>query len=860
MGLRGAQAAGRTPGRHSTARRRFWDADHDGGRSGRRYGVTQTRDGTARPRHGATARVPVDEPAQPDRIRRPSDAIRFAASVVALAAVMLLVSIAQQTTHGLQTDIAEGTAHAPRLLLTLATLVSSFGVLAVPIAFAIERLFHKDGTRVAIALLAAVIAFGITVGLDDLVVRAAPGGVLDSLIWGGTETAPVHTDIAPVIAFVSAVGMAGRARWQAATWTMIGLAALTGLTASYASVAALAATYCLGRAIGHGTLYAVGTPNPRPTGTAVVASLERLGLRPKRGARLDEPADDTEDGRRYGVVLAPCPPGARIPAGRGVHGDWDLEVRVLDRDQQTAGLVYRIWRLLRLRATTTGRTLRSLRRSLEQESLMAYAVDATGARTPRLAGTCEVGTEAALLAYEHVPGRRLGDVPGEEVTDELLTDIWRQFRSMQAGRLAHRRLQDGALLIGEDGLAYITDLRAGETAAGDLALRLDLAQLLTTLALRAGPERAVRTAAEVLGEEVLGGAVPLLQRVALSRATRQALRRDRELLTRIREQIVRLKPEVEAAPARLERFRPRTIFSVVALSIAAYIVIPQVTSLDVGYLAATASWHWVVAALGAAALSYVAAALMLMGFVPERLPLRRTVLVQVAASFVKLVAPAAVGGVAVNTRYLQRSGVRPTLAVASVGASQLVGMVTHILLLVLFGFLTGSTTKATQDLAPSRTIVIAVLVLGLLAGLTLTVPRVRRVVTSRLKSMFSGVVPRLVDVLQSPKKLFTGMGGTLLLTLAFVLCLDASIRSFGGSLPWTTVVLVFLTANAVGSAAPTPGGLGAVEGALTLALTISGLTAETATSAVLLYRLFTLWLPVLPGWGAFAYLQRKEAL
>ncbi|TDD64523.1 flippase-like domain-containing protein [Actinomadura darangshiensis] len=784
--------------------------------------------------------------------------------MVGLAAVMLLVSIAQQTTHGLQTDIVQGTAHAPRLLLTLATLVSSFGVLAVPIAFAVERLFHKDGTRVAIALLAAVIAFGVTVGLDDLVVRAAPGGVLDSLIWGGTATAPVHTDIAPVIAFVSAVGMAGRVRWQAATWTMIGLAALTGLTASYASVAALAATYVLGRAIGHGTLYAVGTPNPRPSGRTVVASLERLGLRPKRGARLDGgDAADGEDARRYGVVLAPAPPdggGARLPVGRGLHGDWDLEVRVLDRDQQTAGLIYRVWRLLRLRADTTGRTLRSLRRSLELESLMAYAVDAAGARTPRLVGACEVGTEAALLAYEHVPGRRLGDVPSDEITDELLTDVWRQFRALQGGRLAHRRLEGGAILVGEDGLAYVTGLRSGETAAGDLALRLDLAQLLTTLALRTSPERAVRTAASVLGEESLGAAVPLLQRVALSRMTRTELRHHRDLLTRIREQIVRLTPETEAAPARLERFRPRTIFSIVALSVAAYIVIPQVASLDVGRLAATASWHWVAGALGAAALTYVAAALMLMGFVPERLPLWRTVLAQVAASFVKLVAPAAVGGVAVNTRYLQRSGVRPTLAVASVGASQLVGLATHILLLVLFGFLTGSTTKATQDLAPSRTIVIAVLTLGLLAGLTLTVPRVRRVVTSRLRSMFSGVVPRLVDVLQSPKKLCTGIGGSLLLTLAFSLCLDASIRAFSGSLPWTTVVLVFLTANAVGSAAPTPGGLGAVEGALTLALTISGLTAETATSAVLLYRLLTLWLPVLPGWGAFAFLQRKEAL
>ena len=828
--------------------------------------MTRTRGETVRPRQGATAGVPVDEPAQPDRIRRPSDAMRFAASVTGLAAVMLLVSFAKGTTHGLQNDIAEGTAHAPRLLLSLATLVSSFGVLAVPIAFGIERLFHKDGTRVAIALLAAVFATVVTLGLDDLVVPAAPGGVLDSLIWGGTESAPVHTDIAPVIAFVSAVGMAGRARWQAATWTMIGLAALTGLTAAYASVSALAATYFLGRAIGHGTLYAVGTPNPRPAGTTVVTALERLGLRPKRAARLGDAAGGSEETRRYGVVLAPRPgpgepgPAARVPTGSGGHGEWDLELHVLDRDQQTAGLLYRVWRLLRLRSTTTGRALRSLRRSLEQESLMAYALDAAGARTPRLVGTSEVGTEAALLAYEHVPGRRLADVPDDEITDALLTDVWRQFRAMQAGRLAHRRLQDGAVVVGADGRAYLTDLRAGETSAGDLALRLDLAQLLTSLALRAGPERAVDTAVPVLGEEALAAAVPLLQRVALSRETRTALRRDRDLLTRIREQIVRLKPETEVAPARLERFRPRTIFSIVALSVAAYIVIPQVASLDVGALASEASWHWVLAALGAAALTYVAAAFMLMGFVPERLPLGRTVLVQLAASFVKLVAPAAVGGVAVNTRYLQRAGVRPGPAVASVGASQLVGLVTHVLLLILFGFFTGSTTKATQDLAPSRTIVVVVLSLGLVAGLALTVPRVRRVVTARLRSMFSGVVPRLVDVLQTPRKLFTGIGGTLLLTVSFVLCLEASIRAFGGSLPLTTVVVVFLTANAVGSAVPTPGGLGAVEGALTLALTISGLTAETAASAVLLYRLFTLWLPVLPGWAAFAHLQRREAL
>jgi uncharacterized membrane protein YbhN (UPF0104 family) len=36
--------------------------------------------------------------------------------------------------------------------------------------------------------------------------------------------------------------------------------------------------------------------------------------------------------------------------------------------------------------------------------------------------------------------------------------------------------------------------------------------------------------------------------------------------------------------------------------------------------------------------------------------------------------------------------------------------------------------------------------------------------------------------------------------------------------------------------------------------------AGTATSAVLLFRLHTFWLPVLPGWAAFSHLQREEMI
>lgn len=824
-------------------------------------------------RHRPTGQVIVEEPSFPARIRRPSDGIKFLVCLGALGLILLLITLARGTTTGLQSDIVQGTAQAPHILLTLTSLVSSFGVLVVPAAFAMLRLFQREGLRVAIGVLAAGVALAATFGLDEW--ASGRAAIAEFLVWPqravGTFPGPAHIDLTPVIAFVTAVRLAGRPRWQLVTWAVIGLDALAALAAGYVSAFALVTTYLIGRAIGYGMLYLVGGPNPRPPGAAVAAALRRVGIFPTLVRRLP----DRPEERRYQMWLGEHPDGAGTdtrltatsdgwsadgsPAAASRAGDHGevLDVTVLDRDKQAAGLLYRMWRRVRLRGPTPRRALRSLRRSLEQESLMAYAVTAAGVRTPRLVATTEVGTEAALLAYEHVPGRPLDEIPDEELTDALLTDIWEQLRLLQDQRLAHRGL-DGESILVSDGRAYLTDLRSGEIAAGDLLLRLDLAQLLTTVALRVGPERAVRTAAEVVGIEALTASVPLLQRVAMSRPTRLALRRNTTLLTRLREQVLSRSPRTEPEPVRLERFRIRNLISMIIGTAAVYLLLSQLSHLDLRGVILNADWRWAIGAVAAAVTCYLAAALMLIGYVPERLPLGRTMLVQLAGSFLKLVAPATVSAVAVNTRYLQRSGVPPGQAVASVGASQLGGLVFHILLLAMFGFITG--TRQTPSLPPSRAIVTAVVIVAGLAIVVTAVPRLRRLLITQARSVFAGVVPRLLDVLQSPKKLCTGLGGTLLLTIAFVACLDACVRAFGGSLDFSSVAVVFLAGNALGSAAPTPGGLGAVEGALTLGLTLSGLPAGTATSAVLLFRLLTFWLPVLPGWAAFAYLQRKEVI
>jgi glycosyltransferase 2 family protein len=101
-------------------------------------------------------------------------------------------------------------------------------------------------------------------------------------------------------------------------------------------------------------------------------------------------------------------------------------------------------------------------------------------------------------------------------------------------------------------------------------------------------------------------------------------------------------------------------------------------------------------------------------------------------------------------------------------------------------------------------------------------------------------------------------GGSALITLAYIGALAASIEAFGGGPGFIVIGAVYLAAAAVAAAAPTPGGLGAIEAALVTGLTGVGIAAGPAVSAVLLYRLATYWLPVAPGWLAWRALQRRE--
>jgi uncharacterized protein (TIRG00374 family) len=87
-----------------------------------------------------------------------------------------------------------------------------------------------------------------------------------------------------------------------------------------------------------------------------------------------------------------------------------------------------------------------------------------------------------------------------------------------------------------------------------------------------------------------------------------------------------------------------------------------------------------------------------------------------------------------------------------------------------------------------------------------------------------------------------------------------ALRAVGAPVALSDVMIVYLAAAAAATISPTPGGLGAIEIALVAGLSQTGIPAAPALAAVLVYRLVSYWLPIVPGLLAYRWLRRRAAV
>lgn len=784
-----------------------------------------------------TGTLVVEEGVVPRRLRRPLDLARFVVGLLIAAVIVLLAYFATSTSAGIGQDITQGARLLPSFVVLALNVIGGLGTLGLPIAASVWLVARRRvrllfdaliGLLVTVVVLTAAALLLQSYGTPRLVVALAGSTSPDA-----SATTPI---LGGLVAFVTVARLMSRRPWDILSSLVVGSLVAVSVLSGGTTIAGVAMSVALGWSLGLLTRYALGTPTTRPSGVQVADAMARGGY----PVTLLRAFENTQVGRRYVATTRSGDP---------------LEVVVLDRDLEGAGLVTALWRALRLR-DESGTGAFNMRRTLDHSALMGYAALAAGAPLPRLLLASEVGPDSALLAYERLRGERFSEA--HDLSDADLEAAWRAVRTLHESQIAHRALTANHLLRDAGGAVWLLGESQGSVAASDVAMRVDLADLLCTLALLTDADRAVRTGRRVLGVSGLSRALPVLQPVALAPETRKRMRRNKDLMVRLRDSLVEMRPEGDVEQIDVERVKPRTLIMVVLGTVAAYVLLSQLADVDLVGLVRDADWRWLIVALIASLLTYVGAAWSLSGFVPERLSLWRTMLAQLAGDFATLVSPPTLGAVAINLRFLQKAGLHPALAAASVGVSQVAAFVFHLLLLLAFGIAAG--TQADFTFNPPKAAVIAVVVAAILLVVLAMIPQVRRLVTNRIGPLLREVGPRLVTVAQRPMKLLEGVGGILLLNLAYIAVLLACVRAFGGGLGVAAIGFVYLAGATIGQAAPTPGGLGAVEAALSAGLTAAGLDGGIAVSAVLLYRLITFWLPTIPGYVAFNRLQRVGAL
>ena len=787
-----------------------------------------------------TADVEVIEPPIPDRVRRPADAVRLAVVTLVLVLGLVVADLATGTRGAVEQDLAEATSGLPRILLTLLAWLAGLGALLLPIAVGADLLVRRRPLQLVQALGAAVVG-GVLVIICVALVTSGHGGFLTDVLTRPTATGqspPLDIIVVSMIALLTVADIAGRKWISPIATVVVSATVLTAFLSGLVTLTALITSLLLGWLVGLAFRVGFGAVSTRPPGVDVARVLLDTGVPLERLRLVD--ANAAGD-RRY--------------AGTTASGS--VDVHVIDRDTFGLASGRRLLRAVRLRSGFSRPPAVTLRSELEHRTLMGLLLADAGVHAPRPVAVSEVGPFAAVIAYVEPQGVTLAEL--DDLDDEQLAQVWRLVATLHRRRIAHRGLSPHALLIDGEGRVGLRTLGAGDLAADDITLRIDLAQLLTSVALVVGPERAVSSAVEALGKEAVVRAVPVLQSVAMTPDTRSALKAHKGLLGTLRDELMALRPSTEqVAPVELRRVTLRSVVTVIGGVVAGYLVLTQLAQVNLGEVISTAQWEWALVLVAFAVATFAGASIALAGAVQIHLSFVRTYMTQLAVAFSGLVAPAAVGNIALNTRYLQTSGLPPAVAGASVGVAQVAQFCSYFVLLVVAGVLAG--TGPAVSFSPSPVLVAGILALLIIAIGLLAVPRVRAVITDRVRPQIRSAVPQVLATFQHPKKVAQLLGGALILDVSFVAALVCATRAFGSDAAIPAVAVVYFAGAIIGSAVPTPGGLGGIEAAMSAGLIAIGVPGGTAVSAVLLYRLATYWLPIPFGWFSLHRLQKLGAI
>jgi uncharacterized protein (TIRG00374 family) len=211
-------------------------------------------------------------------------------------------------------------------------------------------------------------------------------------------------------------------------------------------------------------------------------------------------------------------------------------------------------------------------------------------------------------------------------------------------------------------------------------------------------------------------------------------------------------------------------------------------------------------------------------------------------------------------RWFRRFGADNTLAVWALSGT-LVASIVSLSLVAVIGLGLATNEGASLDLVP---VLISVFALALALGslfvyerplhaVVTTALRVSVAVTGRPRGdralQIASIMAWMTAVRLSWSQIGRIIGWGTLNWLADCACFAMMFLAIHAPIPWKGLLLAYGAGQLAANLPVTPGGLGVVEGSITIALVAFGGSETTTPYAVLLYRIISFWFILVIGWS-----------
>jgi tRNA A-37 threonylcarbamoyl transferase component Bud32 len=214
-------------------------------------------------------------------------------------------------------------------------------------------------------------------------------------------------------------------------------------------------------------------------------------------------------------------------------------VKVFYQDNNAADWLFKMLRRIQYRRLEDEVPSLTPKRTIEHEAYITMlAKSSAGVRVPQVIGVFRVAHNSYAMATELIISYGLDKIKSSEITDKMLSGVWKQINTLHQGRIIHKDLRCANIMIEKaTKLPWIIDFGFSESAIDQKSFYKDNVEFIASSATKVGASRAVKIAVKELGKNAISDALPYMQYAALSGATTTDLKAKRGLLEEIRLQM-----------------------------------------------------------------------------------------------------------------------------------------------------------------------------------------------------------------------------------------------------------------------------------------------------------------------------------